>query len=107
MINDSKKKEFQYVMVYKLDRFARNRYDSAIYKRKLKQSNVKVLSAMENIGDNPESILLEALLEASAEYYSVDLSQKIKRGMYESAMKGKFTGGYILLGCETFCSEKL
>ncbi|GHU86530.1 hypothetical protein FACS1894198_6630 [Clostridia bacterium] len=53
---------------------------------------------MENIGDNPESILLEALLEASAEYYSVDLSQKIKRGMYESALKGKFTGGIIPFG---------
>ena len=98
MIGDAKKKGFQYVIVYKLDRFARNRYDSAIYKHKLKQCGVKLLSAMENIGDNPESIILEAVLEASAEYYSVDLSQKIKRGRRDSAAKGKFVGGGVPLG---------
>lgn len=98
MIADSRKKAFQYVIVYKLDRFARNRYDSAIYKHKLKQNGVKLLSAMENIGDNPESIILEAVLEASAEYYSVDLSQKIKRGSRESALKGQFPGGTVPLG---------
>lgn len=98
MISDSRKKGFKYVIVYKLDRFARNRYDSAIYRHKLKQHGVKVLSAMENIGDNPESIILEAVLEASAEYYSIDLSQKIKRGSRESAMKGQFLGGHIPLG---------
>lgn len=98
MIADAKKRAFQYVIVYKLDRFARNRYDSAIYKHKLKQCGVKLLSAMENIGDNPESIILEAVLEASAEYYSVDLSQKIKRGRKESAAKGKFVGGGVPIG---------
>ena len=98
MIADAKKRAFQYVIVYKLDRFARNRYDSAVYKHKLKQCGVKLLSAMENIGDNPESIILEAVLEASAEYYSVDLSQKIKRGRRESAAKGKFVGGGIPIG---------
>lgn len=98
MVFDAKKKAFQYVIVYKLDRFARNRYDSSIYKHKLKQNGVKVLSAMENIGDNPESIILEAVLEASAEYYSVDLSQKIKRGSRESAMKGQFLGGQVPFG---------
>lgn len=98
MISDAKKKAFQFVIVYKLDRFARNRYDSAIYKHKLKQCGVKLLSAMENIGDNPESIILEAVLEASAEYYSVDLSQKIKRGRRESAAKGRFVGGGIPIG---------
>ena len=101
MIADAKKKAFDFVIVYKLDRFARNRYDSAVYKHKLKQCGVKVLSAMENIGDNPESIILEAVLEASAEYYSVDLSQKIKRGRRESASKGKFIGGTVPLGYKT------
>lgn len=101
MIADAKKKAFQFVIVYKLDRFTRNRYDSAIYKYKLKQYGVKVLSAMENIGDNPESIILEAVLEAVAEYYSVDLSQKIKRGRRDSAAKGKFIGGGIPTGYKT------
>ena len=98
MISDSRKRAFQYVIVYKLDRFARNRYDSAVYKHKLKQNGVKVVSAMENIGDNPESIILEAVLEASAEYYSLELAQKIKRGMRESALKGQFCGGGIPFG---------
>ena len=98
MIDDSRKNAFQYVLVYRLDRFTRNRYDSAIYKHKLKQNGVKVISAMENIGENPESVILEAVLEASAEYYSLELAQKIKRGMRESALKGQFCGGGIPLG---------
>lgn len=98
MISDSRKKAFQFVIVYKLDRFARNRYDSAIYKYRLKQNGVKLISAMENIGDNPEGIILEAVLEASAEYYSVELSQKVKRGLKESALKGQFCGGWAPIG---------
>ena len=98
MMADAKKGGFSFVLVYKLDRFARNRYDSAIYKYQLKKCGVKVISAMEQIGDNPESILLEALLEASAEYYSVDLSQKVRRGRKESAKKGKYVDGGVPLG---------
>ena len=98
MISDSVKKGFRFIIVYKLDRFARNRYDSATYKYKLRQNGVKVISAMECIGDNPESIILEAVLEASAEYYSVDLSQKITRGMKESVLKGQYVGGGVPIG---------
>ena len=98
MINDARTGAFQYVLVYKLDRFSRNRYDSAIYKVQLKKYGVKVISCMENIGDNPESIILEAVLEASAEYYSIDLSQKVKRGMIESAKKGRLLGNACPLG---------
>ncbi len=98
MINESRSKQFDYVIVWKLDRFARNRYDSAIYKHKLKANGVKVLSSTENIGDNPESIILEAVLEASAEYYSVDLRQKVVRGRRESVLKGSSVGGTVPLG---------
>ena len=98
MIDDAKSKEFNYIIVWKLDRFARNRYDSAFYKHKLKQNDVRVLSAMENIGDGDESIILEAVLEASAEYFSRDLRKKVKRGMRETALKGLWTGGTIPLG---------
>lgn len=101
MVDDSGSKEFDYVIVWKLDRFARNRYDSAIYKHKLKANGVRVLSATENIGDNPESVILEAVLEASAEYYSIDLRQKTLRGMRESVLKGQSTGGTIALGYKT------
>ena len=106
MISDSKRKQFDYVIVYKLDRFARNRYDSAIYKHKLKENGVRILSATENIGTSPESIILEAVLEASAEYYSIDLSQKVKRGIRESLLKGLCIGGIPLYGYK-FVDKKI
>ena len=74
MIEDASRKQFEMVIVWKLDRFARNRYDSAIYKARLKKHGVKVVSAMENITDSPEGIILEGLLESMAEYYSANLS---------------------------------
>ena len=98
MIEDSKRKGFQYVIVYQLDRFARNRYDSATYKAKLKKNGVRVLSAKENITDDASGILVEGVLESMAEYYSAELSQKIKRGIAVSASKCKFFGGKVLLG---------
>ena len=98
MIEDSAKCQFQAVIVYRLDRFTRNRYDSAIYKARLKKNGVKVLSAMENLNGSPESIIMESLLEGMAEYYSVELSQKITRGMRENALKGKALGGQRILG---------
>lgn len=63
MIKDSEKKQFQGVLVYQLDRFARNKYDSAIYKRKLKLNGVRVLSARENISNDASGILMESVLE--------------------------------------------
>ncbi len=81
MIEDSNRKHFQGVLVYQLDRFARNRFDSATYKARLKKNGVRVLSARENISDDASGILVEGLLESMAEYYSAELSQKIKRGM--------------------------
>ena len=98
MIADAAKKQFQRILVWKLDRCARNRYDSAMYKHKLKQYGVKVISVMENVGEGDESILLEALLEASAEYYSLDLKKKIKRGIRESIIKGQYVGGPVPYG---------
>lgn len=93
MIADAGSKQFKYILVWKLDRFARNRYDSAIYKAKLKKFGVKVLSVTEGIGDGDESIILEAVLEAMAETYSRQLSQNVRRGMHESALKCLSTGG--------------
>ena len=98
MIEDSKRKGFQFVIVYQLDRFARNRYDSATYKAKLKKNGVRVLSAKENITDDASGILIEGVLESMAEYYSAELSQKVKRGIAMSAAKCKYFGGVIPLG---------
>ena len=101
MIADSAKKTFQGVLVYQLDRFARNRYDSATYKAKLKKNGVRVLSARENISDDASGVLMEAVLEGMAEYYSVELAQKIKRGMDINAEKCLSTGGNLALGFKT------
>jgi len=77
MIKDSEKNMFDVVLVWKLDRFARNRYDSAHYKSILKRNGVKVVSATEIISQGAEGILLESLLEGYAEYYSAELSEKV------------------------------
>lgn len=98
MIEDSNNKEFQGVIVYQLDRFARNRYDSATYKAKLKKNGVKVYSAKENITDDASGILIESVLEGMAEYYSAELSQKVKRNLRLNAEKGFFNGGQHPLG---------
>ena len=98
MVSDAKEGNFDYVIVYKLDRFARNRTDSAIYKAQLKKYGVKVLSAMEKITDGPEGILLESLLEGMAEFYSANLAQNVERGMRQKAVQGKYLGGTVPLG---------
>jgi len=98
MIADSDKHTFEGVLVYQLDRFARNRYDSAINKAKLKKNGVRVLSARENISDDASGILIEGVLESMAEYYSAELSQKIRRGMDINAEKCLSNGSNPGLG---------
>jgi len=98
MINDSAKRQFEAIIVYQLDRFARNRYDSATYKAKLKGNGVRVISARENIADDASGVLMEAVLEGMAEYYSKELSQKVSRGMTINAEKCKYNGGVTPLG---------
>lgn len=84
--------------MYQLDRFARNRYDSAIYKAKLKKNGVRVLSAKENITDDASGILIEGVLESMAEDYSVELAQKIYRGMSINAENAYQTAAFRDLG---------
>ena len=98
MIADSEKGLFDVVLVWKLDRFSRDRYDSAHYKHILKKNGVRVISARENISEGPEGIILESMLEGYAEYYSADLSEKVVRGMTENALKGIYNGGTIPFG---------
>ena len=98
MIKDSEQKLFDVVLIWKLDRFSRDRYDSAHYKHILKKNGVKVVSVKENISDGPEGIILESMLEGYAEYYSAELSEKIQRGQKENALKCKNNGGNTPLG---------
>ena len=98
MIRDAKTCKFDYVIVYKVDRFSRNRYDSAIYKAQLKKCGVRLISAMESIADGPEGIILESVLEGMAEYYSANLAQNVIRGMRQRAELGKYLGSRCPLG---------
>ena len=98
MVKDSGKKLFDMIIVWKLDRFARNRYDSARYKALLKKNGVKVVSATEVISNGAEGIILESVLEGYAEYFSADLSEKVIRGRTENALKCKFNGGTLPIG---------
>lgn len=107
MIQDSSKRLFDIVLVWKLDRFSRDRYDAAHYKHLLKKNGVKVVSATEHIADGPEGIILEAMLEGMAEYYSAELSEKIHRGQKENALKGRNNGGGIPLGYQLGKEQRL
>ena len=79
MIKDSENKQFQVVLVWKFDRFARNRYDSAFYRRALKNNGVTVTSVTESVGEGSEAIILEAILDAMADAYSKQLAENVKR----------------------------
>ena len=75
MIKDSDKKLFDIVLVWKLDRFARNRYDSARYKTQLKKNGVKLVSATEIISEGPEGIILESVLEGYVPFIGMPTCQ--------------------------------
>lgn len=98
MISDAQRGKFDAVIVYKLDRFARNRYDAASFKYKLRQAGVKLISATERISDAPEGVLMESLLEGMAEYYSLELAQKVNRGISQSIEKLHWLGGPLPFG---------
>lgn len=81
---------FQVILVHKFDRFARSREDSVVYKAMLRREcGVRVVSITESIEDDRFSVILEAMLEAMAEYYSINLSEEVKKGMTEKALRGQ------------------
>ena len=98
MLKDSKRRQWSVVIVYKLDRFARNKYESVVNRKKLSDNGVELVSAMENIPDTPEGKLFLAVIEGFNEYFSEDLKQKVNRGLRESWLKGNATGGHPPFG---------
>lgn len=101
MIKDAERGRFEAVIMYTLDRFARNRYDSAIYKARLKKHGIHIYYAKQPMPDTPEGIILESVLEGYAEYYSENLSRNIKRGHKENALKGLAPSKHAPLGYKT------
>lgn len=86
----TKPKPFDAILLWKFSRFARNREDSIVYKSMLrKQCGIDVISISENIGDDKMSVLIEAMIEAMDEYYSINLAEEVKRGMTEKVSRGE------------------
>jgi len=96
MVSDAARGGFSKVYVYKLDRFARNRFDSAIYRRELQRHGVALVPVAEHIPEGPEGIILESLMEGMAEYYSANLSQNVRRGLEGNALKCMHNGVKVL-----------
>lgn len=86
-------KPFDAILVWKFSRFARNREDSIVFKSMLKKRGIDVISISEAVGDDKMSILIESLIEAMDEYYSVNLSEEVVRGMTEKISRGKAVSG--------------
>ena len=106
MLRDSEKGQFEAIIVWKIDRFGRDREEIALNKIKLKKHGVKLLYAKEAIPDGPEGIILESLMEGLAEYYIADLRQKVKRGQRESALKGLAVSGMAAYGYKINSEKK-
>lgn len=100
MINKLLKGHIQvdYVLVHKFNRFARNKFDSALYKKKLRDIGIRVVSVTQKIDDTPEGELLEGFLETIDQYYSANLAVEVRKGLRENALKGKHAGGQVLFG---------
>ena len=106
LFQDAKLGLFDAVIVHKLDRFARDRYDSAFYKRILKKCGIKLMSITENLDGSPESVLMESVLEGMAEFYSKNLAREVMKGMKETAYQCKHTGGTPALGYDVGTDKK-
>lgn len=98
MLQDAKTGLFDVVICHKVDRFARNRIESAINKYNLRKCNVKVVFSGQSIDDTPEGQLMEGILESFAEYYSLNLAKETMKGLRENALKCKFNGGFTPFG---------
>lgn len=106
MITDAKFHRFDAVVIHKLDRFSRDRYDHAFYKRELRQSGVKLISVLERLDGSPESVMMEAMLEGFSEYYSKNLAREVMKGLKENALQCKHTGGTPPIGYDVDSNGK-
>jgi len=95
MMAAADKGSFDTVIAWKVDRFGRNREESAIFKGRLRQRGVRVVYAMEPIPDGAAGVLLEGMLEATAEWYSRNLSENVSRGMTDNAKKCLWNGAQL------------
>ena len=98
LLSDLKHRRVDLVLVHKTDRFARNRYDAAIYSRVIKQRGARLVCVAQDFGDGPEAVILEALMQGMAEYYSLNLATEVIKGRKVAISKGKHAGGTYPFG---------
>lgn len=107
MIKDAASGQFQYIIVYMFDRFARNRHDSILYKEMLKRDyGIKVLSATQPISDDEGGEFYEMFLEWNDEKYSKRLSKRIKNGLDTCVANGTFTGSRVPFGYKLIDTDR-
>ena len=98
MLADSSKKQWDMVLVYKFDRFSRNQYEQVIHEHTLTQNGIKLISATEPIPTESIGSFMKGMIISYNEFYSKELAEKVRRGMYESRVKGNLTGGFVPYG---------
>ena len=107
MLRDAESGAFQYIIVYKFDRFARNRLDSILHKAQLKkQYGIRVISATEPISDDEGGEIYEMFLEWNDEKYSQRLSKRVHEGLDTMVINGTYGGGHLIYGYKLIDTDK-
>lgn len=91
--------DIDYVIVHKVDRWARNRHEEAMIHFRLKQAGAQLVSVSENIDDTPSGMLVHGIMATIAEFYSNNLAGEIRKGLAAKAQAGGTLGrapiGYV------------
>ena len=98
LLKDLKSRPVDFVLVHKWDRFARNRYHAEVYKRLISERGARLITIAQDFGDGPEAVILEALMQGMAEYYSLNLATEVIKGRKVKLSKGEHPGGTYPFG---------
>lgn len=98
LLSDSSKHTFQAVLVYSIDRFGRDLVQTLLNEKKLSENNIVLISATEYFSNDPSGVFFRNIMMSYAQYYSDELSVKIKRGMDYNAERCLYNGGGVPLG---------
>ena len=100
MMHDAtaKEKPFDVIIVWKFSRFSRDKFDNAIYKSRLQRRGIRIISIKEHIDDSPAGQMMENMIESMDAFYSANLSQDVRRGQRQVAMRGYYPGNFAPYG---------
>ena len=94
----SKEKPYDLILVWKFSRFSRDKMDNALYKNRLQRRGVRIVSIKEPVDDSPAGQMMENMIESMDAFYSANLSQDVRRGQRQIAMRGYYPGNYSPYG---------